>query len=44
VEVTHGFGLIESWSIVRRTRAGRMVSVSVTLSEWLYRAALSKVF
>jgi plasmid replication initiation protein len=27
---------------VRRTRAGRMVSVSVTLSEWLYRAALSK--
>jgi plasmid replication initiation protein len=44
VEVTHGFGLIESWTIVRRTRAGRMVSVSVTLSEWLYRAALSRAF
>jgi plasmid replication initiation protein len=42
VEVTQGFGLIEAWSIVRRTRAGRMVSVSVTLSEWLYRAALAK--
>jgi plasmid replication initiation protein len=42
VEVTHGFGLIESWTIVRKTRAGRMISVSVTLSEWLYRAALSK--
>ncbi len=41
-EVTMGFGLIESWEIVRRTRAGRMVSVSVTLSEWLYRAVLSK--
>lgn len=41
-EVTSGFGLIESWEIVRRTRAGRMVSVSVTLSEWLYRAVLSK--
>ena len=27
---------------MRRTRAGRMVSVSVTLSEWLYRAVLSK--
>jgi len=27
---------------VRKTRAGRMVSVSVTLSEWLYRAVLSK--
>ncbi|MEP1356292.1 MAG: replication initiator protein A [Tateyamaria sp.] len=42
VEVTTGFGLIEGWEIVRRTRAGRMVSVSVTLSEWIYRAVLSK--
>ncbi|WP_439127068.1 replication initiator protein A [Rhodovulum sulfidophilum] len=42
VETTTGFGLIDSWEIVRRTRAGRMVSVSVTLSEWLYRAVLAK--
>ena len=41
-ETTTGFGLIESWQIVRRTRAGRMVSVSVTLSDWLYRAVLAK--
>ena len=41
-ETTTGFGLIESWQIVRRTRGGRMVSVSVTLSDWLYRAVLSK--
>ena len=41
-EVTSGFGLIESWEIVRRTRAGRMVSVSVTLSEWIYRAVLAR--
>jgi len=41
-ETTTGFGLIETWQIVRKTRAGRMVSVSVTLSEWLYRAVLSK--
>lgn len=41
-EVTTGFGLIESWQIVRRTRGGRMVSVAVTLSEWLFRAVLSK--
>jgi plasmid replication initiation protein len=41
-EVTSGFGLIEAWEIVRRTRAGRMVSVSVTLSEWLYRAVLNR--
>ncbi|MBM9593911.1 replication initiator protein A [Roseitranquillus sediminis] len=42
MEVTTGFGLIEEWQIVRRTRQGRMVSVSVTLSDWLYRAVLSK--
>lgn len=42
VEVTTGFGLIEGWEIVRRTRGGRMVSIAVTLSEWLYRAVLAK--
>ena len=42
MEVTTGFGLIENWEIVRRARGGRMVSVKVTLSEWLYRAVLSK--
>jgi plasmid replication initiation protein len=47
VEVTSGFGLIESWEIVRRAPSGksgggRMVSVMVTLSEWLYRAVTSK--
>ena len=41
-ETTTGFGLIESWEIVRHTRGGRMVSVAVTLSDWLYRAVLSK--
>ncbi len=41
-EVTSGFGLIESWEIVRRARKGRMVSVKVVLSEWLYRAVVSK--
>lgn len=42
ITTTEGFGLIESWKIVRRTRSGRMVSVTVTLSDWLYRAVLSK--
>ena len=41
-ETTSGFGLIESWEIVRRSRGGRMVSVSVTLSEWLFRAVLAR--
>ena len=41
-QITRGFGLIESWEIVRQTRGGRMVAVSVTLSEWLYNAVLAK--
>jgi len=41
-EITSGFGRIESWQIVRRSRGGRMVSVMVTLSDWLYQAVLSK--
>lgn len=41
VEVTRGFGLIETWEIVRKTRGGRMISVAVTLSDWLFRAVLS---
>ena len=41
-EVTSGFGLIESWEIVRKARGGRMVNVAVTLSDWLFRAVLSK--
>lgn len=41
-EITQGFGLIEAWQIVRKTRGGRMVSVVITLSEWLFRAVLSK--
>lgn len=42
IETTRGFGLIESWEIARKTRGGRMISVAVTLSDWLYRAVLSK--
>ncbi|WP_371158225.1 replication initiator protein A [Jannaschia sp. 2305UL9-9] len=46
-ETTTGFGLIDSWEIVRRTPpgqkgGGRMVSVAVTISEWLFRAVCAK--
>lgn len=42
VEITRGFGLIEAWEVVRKTRGGRMVSVTVTLSEWLFNAVLGR--
>lgn len=41
-ETTSGFGLIEGWEIVRKSRGGRMISVTVTLSDWLFRAVQSK--
>jgi len=42
IETTRGFGLIDGWEILRRTRSGRMISVSVVLSDWLYRAVLAR--
>jgi len=42
IEATRGFGLIDAWEILRHTRAGRMISVSVTLSDWLFRAVMAK--
>ena len=42
IEATTGFGLIDSWQILRATRGGRMVQVAVTLSDWLFRAVMSK--
>lgn len=40
--ISRGFGLIESWEIIRKTRAGRMVSVSIKLSDWIFQAVLSR--
>lgn len=42
VESTRGFGLIDAWEILRRTRGGRMILVTVTLSDWMYRSVISK--
>ncbi len=37
----HGFGLVESWSIIERTTTNRMASIELTLSEWLYNAIVA---
>ena len=42
VESTRGFGLIDAWEILRRTRGGRMILITVTLSDWMYRSVVSK--
>lgn len=36
-EITEGFGLIESWRVVRETRSGRMSELKVRLSDWVYK-------
>ena len=41
-EQTTGFGLVESWDVIKKQRDGRMLSMSVTLSEWLFHAVLGK--
>lgn len=41
-QITCGFGLIESWEIVRKSHGGRMVSVMITLSDWLFRAVTAR--
>ncbi len=34
---TEGFGLIESWRIVRETKSGRMSEMQVRISDWVYK-------
>jgi plasmid replication initiation protein len=42
VESTRGFGLIDAWEILRKARGGRMILVTVTLSDWIYRSVISR--
>ena len=37
-EITRGFGLIDSFEIVRQSREGRMQEIEVTLSDWVFNA------
>jgi plasmid replication initiation protein len=42
IESTRGFGLIDGWEILRKARGGRMILVTVTLSDWIYRSVLTR--
>lgn len=37
-----GFGLIDSWRVIERNGDNRMVSIEVTLPDWLYRSVKAK--
>jgi len=36
-EITEGFGLIESWRVIRETKSKRMSELQVRLSDWVYK-------
>lgn len=38
--VTEGFGLIDSWRIIRHSESGRMLELKVNLSDWVFNAVL----
>jgi hypothetical protein len=38
VENASGFGLIDSWNIMRNTASGRMSEMRINLSDWVYNA------
>lgn len=42
VEVMDGFGIIDSFKIVRETRDGRMQEIEVKLSDWVFSAIQAK--
>jgi hypothetical protein len=38
IENSSGFGLIDSWNIMRNTASGRMSEMRINLSDWVYNA------
>ena len=41
-ENTSGFGLIDSWNILRNTESGRMSEIRINLSDWVFNAVLGR--
>ena len=41
-EEVNGFGLIDSWKILKENNEGKMIQLSITLPDWLYRSVTAK--
>jgi hypothetical protein len=41
-EVTEGFGLIDSWRIIRQTTNGKMTELRINLSDWVFNAVVGR--
>ena len=40
--IKEGFGLIDSWKVIRNTKSERMSEVQITLSDWVFNAVLGR--
>lgn len=40
--IKEGFGLIDSWRVVRNTKSERMSEIQITLSNWVFNAVLGR--
>lgn len=40
VQIEKGFGIIDSWEIIKEDSNGRMIALEVKLSDWLYNAIM----
>ena len=42
-EIKEGFGLIDKWKIIEKSKDDdKMIAVEITLSDWLFNAAVGK--
>ena len=41
-EITSGFGLVDSWNIIRHSDSGRMSEIRVNLSDWVFNAVVGR--
>ncbi|WP_152053068.1 replication initiator protein A [Tautonia marina] len=41
-EITSGFGLIDSWNIIRHSDSGRMAEIRINLSDWVFNAVIGR--
>ena len=40
--IREGFGLIDSWRIIRNTKSDRMSEIAINLSDWVFNAVLGR--
>lgn len=41
-EITSGFGLIDSWTVIQHAQSGRMSEIRINLSDWVFNAVLGR--